>query len=72
MKTYIDTTIKNPRIYYEGQLKIGMVICINNENYHYLINVLRIKQNQTIIEIFNNSSNTFYSEIIHTFKKKFY
>lgn len=57
-----------PRVYYPEKIKTKKKILLNSEIYHYLINVLRLKKNE-IIEIFNNSKNS-YLATINSIKKK--
>ncbi|MBZ2279964.1 MAG: 16S rRNA (uracil(1498)-N(3))-methyltransferase, partial [Buchnera aphidicola] len=51
-----------------NELKINQNIFIYKQEFHYIKNVLRMK-NQDILEIFNNTNYIFFSKIINIQKK---
>lgn len=57
-----------PRLYLTQKINIGENILIENEQHHYISNVLKKQKNDKIL-IFNNKSDEFLSEIVEISKK---
>ncbi|AAO91449.2 16S rRNA (uracil(1498)-N(3))-methyltransferase [Coxiella burnetii] len=62
-------SVRIQRIYYPDQLSVDSTVTLDSRNYHYLLNVLRLREGHKII-LFNGDGNNYGGRITRIQKKQ--